>query len=397
MPMNASGVSTPPAGTYGSPGTTIESGKYNEALNDIHEVVTDHLARDGRKALTGNLPFGGNKATGLDVGTAHDDAPTLRQVQSGVVSQAVTVGGTVDAITITMAPATASWVTGERFSWVSSGANTSTTPTIAKDSLAAKTIKKANGVALVAGETGSSGYLCEGWFNGTDVILLNPYGSGLSASEFALTILDDADAATMRSTLGLGSAATLTAGTSANNVVQLDSSGLLPAVDGSQLTNIAGGGLKGIQRFTSSGTYTPTSGATKALVRVQGAGGGGKNNKGSGGGGAYCERLYTISGTGTVTVGTGGAGSFAAADGGSSSFVMGGVTITAGGGAAGGASAAGAGGTTSGSPDVSITGGIGGFGSASVVVGGGAGTMGGNGGNTSGTDGIDGLVVIYEF
>ena len=37
---------------------------------------------------------------------------------------------------------------------------------------------------------------------------------------------------------GLGTASTLNVGTSANNVVQLDGSAKLPAVDGSQLTNI---------------------------------------------------------------------------------------------------------------------------------------------------------------
>lgn len=45
-------------------------------------------------------------------------------------------------------------------------------------------------------------------------------------------------AATARTALGLGSAATLTAGTSANNVVQLDGSAKLPALDASNLTNI---------------------------------------------------------------------------------------------------------------------------------------------------------------
>jgi hypothetical protein len=44
--------------------------------------------------------------------------------------------------------------------------------------------------------------------------------------------------ATARTSLGLGTAATLDVGTSANNVVQLDGTGKLPAVDGSQLTNI---------------------------------------------------------------------------------------------------------------------------------------------------------------
>lgn len=47
------------------------------------------------------------------------------------------------------------------------------------------------------------------------------------------------DASAFRSALGLGTAATLTAGTAANNAVQLDGSGRLPAVDGSQLTGIS--------------------------------------------------------------------------------------------------------------------------------------------------------------
>ena len=69
-------------------------------------------------------------------------------------------------------------------------------------------------------------------------------GSG-TAAVFDLTtagkaLLDDVDATAQRATLGLGSAAVLTAGTSANNVVQLDGSAKLPAVDGSQLTGLSG-------------------------------------------------------------------------------------------------------------------------------------------------------------
>ena len=68
-------------------------------------------------------------------------------------------------------------------------------------------------------------------------------GSGTAAT-YDLTaagkaLLDDADASAQRTTLGLGTAATLNVGTSATNVVQLDGSARLPAVDGSQLTNIS--------------------------------------------------------------------------------------------------------------------------------------------------------------
>lgn len=54
-------------------------------------------------------------------------------------------------------------------------------------------------------------------------------------------LLDDASASAQRTTLGLGSAATLDVGTSANNVVQLNGSAQLPAVDGSLLTGLSSG------------------------------------------------------------------------------------------------------------------------------------------------------------
>jgi hypothetical protein len=75
-------------------------------------------------------------------------------------------------------------------------------------------------------------------------------GSG-TAAVYDLTaagkaLLDDADASAQRTTLGLGTAATQDTGTSASNVVQLDGSARLPAVDGSQLTNLPASGDGGI-------------------------------------------------------------------------------------------------------------------------------------------------------
>ena len=65
--------------------------------------------------------------------------------------------------------------------------------------------------------------------------------SSFSAAGFmskASNLGDVASASTSRGNLGLGTAATLTAGTGANNAVQLDGNSKLPAVDGSALTNL---------------------------------------------------------------------------------------------------------------------------------------------------------------
>lgn len=65
--------------------------------------------------------------------------------------------------------------------------------------------------------------------------------------------------ATARTSMGLGTAATLNVGTSANNIVQLDGTAKLPAVDGSQLTNLpVAGGLATGSVMQYVGTTAPT-------------------------------------------------------------------------------------------------------------------------------------------
>lgn len=72
--------------------------------------------------------------------------------------------------------------------------------------------------------------------SGTTVRTVDNYKI-LNISPFAETLLDDDDAASIRATLELGSAALLDAGTNPNNVVQLDANNpaRLPAVDGRAL------------------------------------------------------------------------------------------------------------------------------------------------------------------
>ena len=76
----------------------------------------------------------------------------------------------------------------------------------------------------------------------------------------ANNLSDVANAGTARTNLGLGTAAVETVGTGANNVVQLDGSSRLPAVDGSQLTNLPSAPVTSVNGGDGSRHRSPRSG-----------------------------------------------------------------------------------------------------------------------------------------
>lgn len=188
-----------------------------------------------------------------------------------------------------------------------------------------------------------------------------------------------------RSNLGLGTAAPLNVGTGANNVVQLDGSSKLPAVDGSQLTGIVFTGAvqyNSAQSLTAAQTLqarsniaaasSPTSRTRTVLTTV--------------GSGTYnvptnCKALIVR----MVGGGAGGGGTGttpgAATAGGNTTF--GSAFLTANGGGVG-AGAAGIGGTATGG-DINIRGGSGGGISTLANVSGGQG-----GGSAFGGEGAGG-------
>jgi hypothetical protein len=77
----------------------------------------------------------------------------------------------------------------------------------------------------------------------TGTVAVTRGGTGSNTSPM-ISVVTAADAAAARTVLNLGTAATEDVGTSGQNIVQLDNAARLPAVDGSQLTNLpsSGGG-----------------------------------------------------------------------------------------------------------------------------------------------------------
>ena len=146
---------------------------------------------------------------------------------------------------------------------------------------------------------------------------------------------------------------------------------------GSQLTNVPGRLLRAPQILTSGTSYTTPAGCNSIYVEAVGGGGGGGGNAGNacggsgGGGGAYCAKFFSVTPLTAYSyaIGAGGAGyvSLSGANGGNTTFTVGGATITSGGGSGGiyslssNVTSGGAGGTSTGG-DFNASGGGGGFG-----------------------------------
>jgi|21_taG_2_1085346.scaffolds.fasta_scaffold04928_1 hypothetical protein len=131
------------------------------------------------------------------------------------------------------------------------------------------------------------------------------------------------------------------------STLTLGGSGTTVAVHASATTSGFDSGLANRQVFTSSGTYTKTSGVTKIIVEVQGAGGGSGASEwpymvgGPGGGGGYANKFIDVSSisSSTITIGAGGAGGSstgAGSNGGNSIYADGTNTVTGNGGGGGG-------------------------------------------------------------
>ena len=409
----------------------ITASRVDEEMDDVATALTNSLAKDGQTTPTANLPMGGYKLTGLGSGSARTDSLTAGQVQDSA-TQHGTVGGTANAITLTLTPAITAYAAGQRFSFVAGAVNTGAV-TLNVSAVGAKAITKNGTAALVGGEI-ANGALIEAIYDGTQFQLVsnNPTeatafwggtsGGSANAQTVTLAPVPGAYYAGMEVTFLAGNtntgATTLNCNSlGAKNIYVanaacvggeiLSGKAYTVVYDGTQFQMIsppgtARGGLIGVQVFATPGTatYTPTAGTNSVVVEVQAGGGGGggvastsgvqSTAGGGGGGGGYaCKRITSSFSGVTVTTGDGGAGGTAGANNGttgSSSSFGALVSATGGGGGLGAAattpsaqpSNGGAGGAGS-SGDFNVTGGAGWYGLTLNTT---HSTTGGNGGSS---------------
>ena len=225
MPRNGAGTYTLPAGNPVVTGTTISSTWANNTLSDISTALTNSIAKDGQTSPTANLPMAGYKHTGAGSANALTDYARADQVANSKLQYLTSVSGT-DTITAYAPITPAAYAAGQSFRFISAGANTTTSVTLNVSGLGAIAVKKNGTTALAVGDIPAA-MMVEVIFDGTNFQL------------YGVTKLN-----------------ALTTGTSANNLVQLNSSGKLPAVDGSQLTGITTSQIQPISASVGSNALT---------------------------------------------------------------------------------------------------------------------------------------------
>jgi hypothetical protein len=380
------GTKTFPAG--GNANAPVSGTIYSAPTNDLEyasKKYIDDIAISGSPNATTTVKGIIELATQAEVdartatgGTGASLVATPTLARSTLLSDYVIDTGSATAYAIAPTPAITAYVTGQRFLFKATHANTTTTPTLAVNGLTAKTIVKPTATALNVGDIPLNGMI-EVVYDGTNFEIV-------SASNLPLPPL------------------------SSSNINQV-----VMTTDG---TSYAFGVPYNYQSFTASGTWTkPTnlSGTEMVVVQLWGAGGGGGSCKnasggsgGGGGGGAFVEarfRASDLSATETVTIGAGGIAGVGATPtaggvGGNTTF---GSRLTAYGGGGGGyyssGSAAGGGGGGGGAQSAGSVGGndqaANGGGAGGSPVGGAASVQSAFGGAGGGNVGNSGAAAFY--
>lgn len=104
-------------------------------------------------------------------GTEADHVASIGQLQSGAPFYAAITG--TDTYAIALAPVPAAYTNGMHIFGKITNANATTTPTLNVNGLGAKTIKRGNSAALLAGDLPAN-HQAIFRYDGTDIILLNP-------------------------------------------------------------------------------------------------------------------------------------------------------------------------------------------------------------------------------
>lgn len=139
----------------------IESAAHDVHDEDLASAIEACLNRDGETAARANIPFGGNRITGLGSGVARTDSVTLGQAQLRGFNWAGTVAGTSEALTASLTPAITAYSNGLDFWFIVASDNAADDPTINLNTVGALPLESSVGVGVTKRQL-RAGAICHG-------------------------------------------------------------------------------------------------------------------------------------------------------------------------------------------------------------------------------------------
>lgn len=155
----------------GPPRSYIQALLVDDEFNNVATGLNDCVTKDGQNSATANLPMGGFVHTGVGNAAARTSYPAVGQLQDGSLVKG-TVGGTGDAITLTLAPAITAYAAGQEFSFIATAANT-TAVTVNVNSVGAKNLRKGTGATALIANDLTIGQVVKIYYDGTQFQMLS--------------------------------------------------------------------------------------------------------------------------------------------------------------------------------------------------------------------------------
>lgn len=265
-------------------GTTIVSTDFDQFSDEVSTALTLAFMKDGQSTATGAFKMGAQKITGMADGAALTDATSVNQVVDGVLTHCATpsaVGTDAYAVSLPINPVTL--VTGAMYSFTPEVANTGAC-SVDFNSIGAKNIKMADAADPYDGAI-QADVPCVVQYDGTSMILINPYFAGASSTSSAaeLNVLDGVTGGTVTAskavvvdaskdiaTFGEVTAATFT-GTNVDGILgantPADATALVLKADTS-LELATGATVTGILDEDAMGTDSATQLATQQSIKA---------------------------------------------------------------------------------------------------------------------------------
>lgn len=248
--IDASGYAAGNVFTDGNPATGVPATVVDAAwLNNIQETLAQTIEAAGLTLAKGDY-------------TQLIKALIVNGMQGSYFNVAA-AAGTANAITASYTPSITALANGMTLYVRAGSANTTTTPTFTPKSgtIAAKTIVKGAGQALVAGDIAGGGHWIELQYDATldSWVLLNPAnGIGLDSRYIQASGATLTGALNFATPVSLASAATVNIGAAASNNVTITGTTTITAFD-----TIAAGAVRNV---TFSGALTLTHNATSLIL-----------------------------------------------------------------------------------------------------------------------------------